>query len=167
MAIRLAPESIPDFLAGAVSLTRKHRLALALLDAARELAREAGASVWDFAIEITSLITEGISVNDLPRLVTQGYIEHAIELTQPDDASRTFQRSRNLGFCMRTCFVLSDDGGRLLAEFGEGGTFRTLGGAATNRDKRRSRGTFACLGRSTANTSRRRAHREMVSCAIA
>ena len=76
-------------------------------------AREARCSRWDFAVEIHNLLATGLMIGDLRRMVKMGYVEHAVEVTRPNDASRRFQPCRNLGFSTRTCFVLTDAGAEL------------------------------------------------------
>ena len=66
--------------------------------------------MWDFAIEISSLVAAGHNVNDLRWLSAAGYVEHAVEVSRSKDTSRRFQRSNNLGFHPRTCFVLTPAG---------------------------------------------------------
>jgi hypothetical protein len=99
----------------AISSDRCVRSALAQLAQADACARSTECSPWDFAVEIATLITEGLTTSDLRWLVRKGYLEHAYEVTRPQDAARRFRPCRNLAFAERTCFVLTEAGARLVA----------------------------------------------------
>lgn len=73
-------------------------------------AKASNRDAWEYAIEIDSLIHAGLSPSDLRWMVTQGYLQHAIEVTSVEDSQRRFLRARNLAFPPRTCFVLSTEG---------------------------------------------------------
>jgi hypothetical protein len=81
---------------------------LAQLHDAYDYSRVAGLNHWDFAVEIESLLTIGITTNDLRWMVSQGCVEHACEVTQPEDAARSFLPCRNLDFPPRSRFVLAE-----------------------------------------------------------
>jgi hypothetical protein len=102
----------------AISGDRGVRSALAQLTRADACARDARCSPWDFAVEMASLVAEGLTTSDLRWLVRKGYLEHAREMTRPQDAVRRFRSCRNLAFAERTCFVLTETGVRLLAAEG-------------------------------------------------
>ena len=92
--------------------------ALEQLASAAAYARDGDCSPWDFAVEIESLLRAGLTSSDLRWLVSKGYLEHAYEITGDDDAQRRFQPCRHLAFGKRTCFVLTDQGARLVAPHG-------------------------------------------------
>jgi hypothetical protein len=96
-----------------LSGNRSLRSALAHLAHADACARSEQCSPWEFAVEIESLITEGLTASDLRWLVRKGYVEHAFEVTRARDAARRFQPCRNLAFSKRTCFVLTEAGAQL------------------------------------------------------
>jgi hypothetical protein len=102
----------------AISGDRGVRSALAQLTQADACARDAQCSRWDFAVEIASLVAEGLTTSDLRWLVRKGYLEHACEVTRPQDPVRRFRACRNLAFAERTCFVLTEAGLRLLTAEG-------------------------------------------------
>ncbi len=110
MTINRVPEGIAFELMA--PFTPHRARALALLVNARDAARETGGDLWDFAIEISSFCHVGVTVNDLRWLPAGGYLDHAVEVSRPRDASRRFRPSRNLGFHARTCFVVSEVGMR-------------------------------------------------------
>src|SRR5213078_1010477 len=80
---------------------------------------------WDFAVEIHSLRSAGLTNTDLRWLVCNGYVEQVIETTQPQEAQRAFRPARNLMLCKRSCFVLTPAGAALAR--GEGLTPRKRG----------------------------------------
>ena len=101
-----------------VDANRSLRSALAQLAHADACVRDAQCSPWEFAVEIESLIAEGLTTSDLRWLLRKGYVEHAQEVTRPRDKTRRFQSCCNLAFAPRTCFVLTEAGLRLAAEEG-------------------------------------------------
>jgi hypothetical protein len=80
------------------------------LEHARACARDANCETWDFAVEIESLLAEGLTRSDLRWLVSKGYLEHAAESTRRGHRRRTFRSCSNLAFSKRTCFVLTEAG---------------------------------------------------------
>ena len=66
-------------------------------------------TLWDFAVEIQSLLADGLSKNDLRWLVCKGYVRHAGELTPRGSKHRAFRSIGRLNFCKRTCFVLTEE----------------------------------------------------------
>jgi len=88
----------------------RRAVALSLLADAFDASRETGGDPWDFALEISSLLSAGLTVNDLRWLSAMGYLQHAVEATRIEDPSRTFLPSHNLGFPERTCFVATEAG---------------------------------------------------------
>jgi hypothetical protein len=84
------------------------RFALAELTKARDYARELECDPWEFAVEIDRLISLGITTSDLRWLAKKGYIEHSLEVTQPEDSDRRFQHCQNLSFTKKSCFLLTD-----------------------------------------------------------
>jgi hypothetical protein len=95
---------------------------------------------WEFAIGMDSLIAMGLSASVLRWLASMGYVEHAIEVTKPQDSVRKFLPNRNLSFQAKTCFVLTDAGASFVA---------ALTGASFPHH---FQGTYAC-GRSLAQSS--------------
>jgi hypothetical protein len=77
---------------------------------AYEYACDAGRSVWDLAVEMSLLRKLGLTPSDLRWLVCKGYVQHARDVTRPDDDSREFRSSAELTFSKRSCFVLTDEG---------------------------------------------------------
>lgn len=74
---------------------------------------ELGCDIWDFAVEIEDLHNVGCTGNEFRWLVCQGFVDHAIESTSPDEPKRTFRRcqgSSGWTFRRRTCFVLTEAG---------------------------------------------------------
>ncbi len=92
------------------AMTPRRAWALALLADARAAAEETANDPWEFAVEISSFLAAGLTVNDMRWLSAIGYLRHAVETTQAKDAVRTFVRSKNLSFPERTCFVATEAG---------------------------------------------------------
>jgi hypothetical protein len=95
---------------------------------ARDYAGDAHRDVWDFAVEIAGLTALGLTVSDLRWLVSKGYVEHACEVTKPDDPVRRFRPGSNLTFVKETCFVLTQGGVSLLQGAGAACAILHLGG---------------------------------------
>lgn len=83
------------------------RRGLLILLEAFESAKELHYDVWDFAVEIQNLRSAGLTGSDLRWLLCKGYVEQAIENTQPKAAQRTFQPLGNLMLGEASCFVLT------------------------------------------------------------
>ena len=137
------PETpVNEFSASATQLARRCKMVLAQLADAYDVARQTGGSLWDFAVEISTFLGAGLTVNDLRWMACKGYVEHAVEVSRPEDTARRFRRSRNLGFHARTCFVATEAGLRAAAPSGEPAVASDwasepvlqLGGGAAARD---------------------------------
>ena len=76
-----------------------------------DYAHDLDSPVWDFAVEIERLFSVGMTTSDLRWLVKRGYVNHAREITAPQDTDRRFDPAeQNLTFGKSTCFVLSEAG---------------------------------------------------------
>jgi len=98
-----------------VSVLRRSREALRLLVEARQYAREVDRDIWDFAVEIDTLRQAGCTNSEFRWFVCKGFVDHAKETTLAGEDARTFQRLQRpsgLTFSRRTCFVLTEAGGR-------------------------------------------------------
>lgn len=87
--------------------------AVVQLAEAHDYAQDAQADPWQFAVEIANLVAVGVTVDDLHQLVQGGYVEHAGEVTRPEDPARRFAPPRGSNFTKKTCFVLTETGLRL------------------------------------------------------
>ncbi len=98
----------------------KPRVALGLLSQAYWFAQDAGAELWDFALEIDTLFEARLTISDLRWLVAKGFAEHGQETSFYGDLHRSFRPGRGLNFVATTCFVLTPEGaefaGRILKE---------------------------------------------------
>jgi hypothetical protein len=83
---------------------------LALLLQAHDYALELGQEAWDMAVELPVLRGVRLSNSDLRWLAAKGFIEHAIEMTGPDDRARHFHRTPLVSFADATCVVLTPSG---------------------------------------------------------
>ena len=84
--------------------------ALAQLAEAGNCAQDAGHDPWEFAVEIGTLSTLGVTAAALRWLVCRGYVEHAREITKSEDRVRHFRSGFNLSFVKETCFILTPAG---------------------------------------------------------
>ena len=89
------------------------RAGLALLWQAHRYAQDAGADVWDFALEIARLYESGLTISDLRWLVAKGFAEHGQETSFYGDAHRSFRPSRGLNFVSTSCLILTPRGARV------------------------------------------------------
>ncbi len=110
----------------AACLIDKNLLAgLALLSKAYVYAQDAGAALWDFALENDCLYKAELTISDFRWLVAKGLAEHGQETSFYGDAHRSFRPSRGLNFVATTCFVLTPQGAqfasRILKELAAAG----------------------------------------------
>jgi hypothetical protein len=84
--------------------------ALRLLLQAHDYSLGHGYKAWDFAVEIASLRTAGLSNNDLRWLIYQGYLAQAVETTGPQDDHRSFKPGGRIVLADAACFILTDPG---------------------------------------------------------
>jgi len=84
--------------------------ALGLLLQANEYALELEQDVWDFAVELHVLRGAKLTNSDLRWLIGKGFVEHAIEITGPNDSVRCFRRTALLTLADTTCVVLTRAG---------------------------------------------------------
>lgn len=83
------------------------------LHQASELARDTDRDLWDFAVEVGSLREAGLRYSELRWLVCKAFVEHARETTRLNADKRSFQRTGELTFTDKTCFVLTQMGQEL------------------------------------------------------
>src|SRR5689334_16411549 len=74
------------------------RAGLALLRQAYLYALDAGADLWDFAVENDRLYETGLTISDLRWLVAKTFSEHGQEMSFYGDPHRSFRRSAGLNF---------------------------------------------------------------------
>ncbi len=79
-------------------------------------AKDAGASPWDFALEIDTLFEAGLTVSDLRWMVAKGFVEHGQETSIYGDQHRSFLAGQGFNFMTSTCLILTPNGAAL-AEF--------------------------------------------------
>ncbi|MBW3543604.1 MAG: hypothetical protein KY476_25415 [Planctomycetes bacterium] len=73
---------------------------------------------WDFAVEIATLRSFGLTNSDLRWLVLAGFVEHARDVTPVGEDGRQFRATGNLRFTNRSSFVLTARGRQAAAEAG-------------------------------------------------
>jgi hypothetical protein len=85
-------------------------VALAMLLHAYNCAQDAGADLWDFALETVTLYEAGLTINDLRWLVAKGFAVHGQETSVYGGPHRSFRPGAGYFFEPTTCMVLTDDG---------------------------------------------------------
>jgi hypothetical protein len=88
-------------------LLSKFAPALALLLDSAMYAAQTSGDRWEFAVDMGQLKSLGLSDNDLRYLVRLSCLDHASEMTVVGNNGRQFQRTGDLFFTERTCFVLT------------------------------------------------------------
>jgi hypothetical protein len=104
---------VSHLLNGDTGAVQEWPLAVVGLDALLEAqtdARTHRRDPWQFAVEMERLLAFGLTVGQLRRWVSQGWLLHGVETTQRTSNERTFDLVHHLGFEPGTCFVLSEDG---------------------------------------------------------
>ena len=91
-------------------IMRRGHAALVLLLEAFENACDLQRDKWDFAVEIQTLRTAGLTCSDFRWLICKGYAEHAREITLAGHEGRAFYPSPGLTLHKRSCFVLCEAG---------------------------------------------------------
>jgi hypothetical protein len=86
------------------------RAGLALLSQAFVYAQDAGAALWDFALENDHLYAIDMTISDLRWLVAKGFVEHGQETSFYGDPHRSFRPGVGFTFVPTTCFVLTPTG---------------------------------------------------------
>jgi hypothetical protein len=75
-----------------------------------------GRDLWDFAVELPTLLALGLTVTDVRGLICSGQVQHAVEITRPEDTRRVFHQTENLAVRDNSCFVLTGSGVARLRE---------------------------------------------------
>jgi hypothetical protein len=83
-------------------------------------AQDAGADLWDFALEIGGLFDAGLTISALRWLVARGFAEHGQELSAYGGSHRLFRRGEGFFFEPTTCVVLTPDGAAFVEQFRKG-----------------------------------------------
>jgi hypothetical protein len=100
---------------------RNFRAGLAQLWQAYVYAEDAGAALWDFALENDQLYAADMTISDLRWLVAKGLVEHGQETSFYGDPHRSFRPGDGFNFVPTTCFVLTPKGAefadRIVKEF--------------------------------------------------
>lgn len=92
------------------------RAALVRLWRAYDLARDAHAALWDFAVEISRLYEAGLATSDLRWLLAKGFVQHGDETSVYRDAHRSFAPSDGFNFLENTSFVLTEKGAAFVSQ---------------------------------------------------
>src|SRR5271157_6088775 len=93
------------------------RAGLALLRQAHLYALDAGADVWDFALENDHLYETGLTISDLRWLIAKRFAEHGQEMSFYGDPHRSFRPGAGYFFEPTTCVVLTPGGAAFADHF--------------------------------------------------
>ena len=93
-----------------VELPSHLRPGLRLLLQAHDYAQELEQDTWDMAVELDVLRDAKLSNSDLRWLDAKGYIEHAVEITGPEDCVRRFRRTALVNFREPVSIILTPRG---------------------------------------------------------
>ena len=93
------------------------RAGIALLWRAFRCVRNAGADLWDFALEIDRLYAAGLTISELRWLVAKGFVEHGRESSVYGHPHRSFRPGAGFFFEDRTCVVLTPSGAAFAGHF--------------------------------------------------
>jgi hypothetical protein len=92
------------------------RAGLALLSQAYVYAQDAGAALWDFALENDWLYKANVTISDLRWLVAKGFAKHGQETSFYGDPHRSFRPGVGFNFVPTTCFILTPEGAAFAAQ---------------------------------------------------
>jgi hypothetical protein len=113
----LTTKTTPSVGDGTGPIGANARDALCLLRQARTCAHDAGADLWDFALELATLFGAGLTVSDLRWLVAKGFVEHGQETSAYGGPHRSFRRGAGFFFEGTTCLVLTPSGAAFAERF--------------------------------------------------
>lgn len=91
-------------------LARGMKAGLAALLRAHECAQNANANTWDFALHVSGLFQNGMSVSDVRWLIAKGFAEHGHETSVYGEPHRAFRRAEGFVIDVATCMVLTPAG---------------------------------------------------------
>jgi hypothetical protein len=84
--------------------------AMGLLLQAHDYAADLEQDAWDLAVEVHVLRAAKLTNSDLRWLSGKGLIDHAVEITEPDDCVRRFRATPLLSLNEATCVILTPPG---------------------------------------------------------
>jgi hypothetical protein len=93
------------------------RAGLGLLRQACTFAQDAGADLWDFALEIGKLFETGLTISDVRWLVAKQFAMHGQELSVYGAPHRSFRGGAGFFFDHTTCVVLTPSGAAFVDHF--------------------------------------------------
>ena len=73
-------------------------------------AQDANASTWDFALHVSELFQNGMSMSDIRWLIAKGFAEHGQEISVFGNPHRSFLRVDGLVIDIASCLVLTPSG---------------------------------------------------------
>jgi hypothetical protein len=94
----------------ATRLPNRVKRALVALVEALNYSQDLDCSLWDFAVEMSTMRRLKVTNSDLRWLIAKGIIDHAIEVTLGGDSERSFRRPMRAVFCKKTNFVVTPEG---------------------------------------------------------
>jgi hypothetical protein len=112
----MRPSPVPDDPPVRPEVDHRVLTALRLLAAGRTAALHLRLDPWEFAIGLAELLTTGLSSIEVRCLMARGLAEHALERIDRNPDHRTFRRIANFALTLRSCFVVTEAGLRLLGQ---------------------------------------------------
>lgn len=101
----------------AAPLSELPRAGIKMLLRAYAFGQDVGTEMWDFALEIDTLYTSGLTISDLRWLVAKRFVEHGQESSKYGAPHRSFRPGAGYFFTPTTCFVLTADGATFAGHF--------------------------------------------------
>lgn len=117
MTIKDTPPAADPARSRTVPIDDNARVALGLLRQAFTCAEDAGADLWDFALEIGKLFEAGLTISDLRWLVAKRFARHGQESSVYGGPHRSFRRGEGFFFDQTTCVVLTPSGAAFVDQF--------------------------------------------------
>jgi hypothetical protein len=130
----LAPVNaeLPGVVEGPASrIPGRVKRALEVLVESLQYSQDIDCSLWDFAVEMSTMRRLKVSNSDLRWMIAKGWIDHAIEVTMGGDSQRCFSRPMRAVFCRKTNFVLTSEGAAFMRAIC-GGSFVAQAGTETS-----------------------------------
>jgi hypothetical protein len=117
MTIKNTPSAADPVRSRPVPIDDNARVALDLLRQACTCAEDAGADLWDFALEIGKLFDAGLTISALRWLVAKRFAWHGQESSLYGGSHRSFRRGEGFFFDQTTCVVLTPSGAAFVDAF--------------------------------------------------
>jgi len=108
-----SPESSPN--------SQEQSMVLSRLFDASKYASDCGKNNWDFAIELSDFVQQGVSRSLLRWLVYRRYVEHRYEVRTRDGEGRLFREAPDSVLTDSSCFTIAEGGREALGRLRQDG----------------------------------------------